>query len=72
MVVARLRCDAHSSEVFHIIDTIIKSQEKNTSLLRYTANQVGTGHKLHFNPKHQARAKLAAMNNKKGCGTPEV
>ena len=45
---------------------------KKTAVLRCTANQVGTGHKLHFQPKHPARAKLAAINNKNGCGTAEV
>ena len=45
---------------------------KNTSLLRCTANQVGTGHKLHFHNKHPVRTKLAAINNKNGCGTAEV
>ena len=33
-------------------------------MLRYTANQSGTGHKLHFQPKHPAWAKLAAIDNK--------
>ena len=45
---------------------------KKTALLCCTANQAGTGHKLHFQPKNQARAKLAAINNKKGCGRAEV
>ena len=45
---------------------------KNTALLRCTSNQAGTGYKLHFWPKHPARAKLAAINNKHGCGTAEV
>ena len=45
---------------------------KKTDLLRFTANQFGTGHKLHFQPKNPARAKLAAINNKNGCGTAEV
>ena len=43
-----------------------------TALLRCTANQAGTGHKLHFQPKNPARAKLSAINNKNGCGTAEV
>ena len=30
---------------------------KNTALLHCTANQVGTGHKLNFQPKHPARSK---------------
>ena len=42
------------------------------ALLRFNANQVGTGHKLHFQPKHPARAKLAAINNKNVCGKAEV
>ena len=41
-------------------------------MLRFTANQVKTDHKLHFQPKNIARAKLAAINNKNGCGTAEV
>ena len=45
---------------------------KKTTLLRCTANQAGTGHKLHFQPKNPAWAKLAAINNKNGCGTAEV
>ena len=45
---------------------------KKTALIRCTANQAGTGHKLHFQPKNPARAKLAAINNKNGCGTAEV
>ena len=36
---------------------------KNTALLRCTANQVGKGHKLHFQPKNPAWTKLAAINN---------
>ena len=38
---------------------------KNKSFLHFTANQAGIGHKLHCQPKHPARAKLAAINNKK-------
>ena len=45
---------------------------KKTALLRFTTNEVGTGHKLHFQAKIPARAKLAAINNKIGCGTAEV
>ena len=45
---------------------------KKTALLRCNANQVSTGHKLHFQPKNPARAKLAAINNKNGCGRAEV
>ena len=35
-------------------------------------NIVGTGHKIHFQPKNPARAKLAAINNKNGCSTGDV
>ena len=45
---------------------------KKRALLCCTANQVGTVHKLHFQPKHPVRAKLAAINNKNDCGTAEV
>ena len=45
---------------------------KKKTLLNCTTNQVSTGHKLHFKPKYPARAKLAAINNKNGCGTAEV
>ena len=45
---------------------------KKIDLLRCTTNQAGTGHKLNFQPKNPDRAKLAAINNKKGCGTAEV
>ena len=45
---------------------------KKADLLRCTSNQVGTVHKLHFQPKNPARAKLAAINNKNGCGRAEV
>ena len=45
---------------------------KNTALIRCTAHQDGTCHKLHFQPKNPAWAKLAAINNKYGCGTAEV
>ena len=45
---------------------------KNIALLCCTANQVSIDHKLHFKPKNPARAKLAAVNNKNGCGTAEV
>ena len=38
---------------------------KKTALIFCTVNQSGTGHKIHFQPKHPARAKLAAINNKK-------
>ena len=45
---------------------------KKKALLRCTANQVGTCHKLHIQPKHPSWAKLAAINNKNGCDTAEV
>ena len=45
---------------------------KKTDVLRCTANQAGTEHKLHFEPKHSARAKLAPISNKNGCGRAEV
>ena len=51
---------------------LIYKVRKKTALLRCTANQVGTGHKLHFQPKRPVRAKLAAINHKNGCGTAEV
>ena len=35
MDVARLKCDADSSEVFHIIDTIIEAKEKDKFSLLY-------------------------------------
>ena len=58
-------------EVFHIIDTKFKVRKK-TALFCSTANQAGTGHKLHFQPKNPARDKLTAINNKNGCGRAEV
>ena len=45
---------------------------KETCLICCTANQIGTGHKLHFQPKNPDKAKLVAINNKNGCGTAEV
>ena len=45
---------------------------KKTDLLRCTANQVGTGRNIHYQPKHPARTKLAAFNIKNGCFTAEV
>ena len=51
---------------------IICKNRKKKALLRCTANQADTGHKLHFQPKNPARAKLAAINNKNGCGMAEV
>ena len=71
MAVAQLRYNADISEVYHIIDTIIYDHKK-TYFLQCTANQAGADHKLHFQSKHPARAKLAAINNKNGCGTAEV
>ena len=49
-----------------------KNYAWNRDFLLHKANQVGTGHKLHFQPKNQERAKLAAINNKNGCGTAKV
>ena len=51
---------------------ISKKIRKKTYLLHCTSNQVGTDHKLHFQPKNQARVKLAEINNKNACGTAEV
>ena len=48
-----------------------KIREK-TVLLRCTANQVGTGNIVHFQPKHPVWDGLAAINNKNGCDTAEV
>ena len=45
---------------------------KKKYLLCCTSNQASTGHKLHFQPKNPARAKLTAINNKNGFGTAEV
>ena len=45
---------------------------KKTDMFRCTPNQAGTGHKLHFRPKNAAKTKLAAIDNKNGCGTAEV
>ena len=57
----------------YFISLIISYQVgKNTDFLRCTANQVGIRHNLHFQPKHPARAKFAAIDNKNGCGTAEV
>ena len=36
---------------------------EKTDLPRKTANQAGIGHKLNFQPKNPAWAKLAAINN---------
>ena len=51
---------------------IICKFRKKTGLLRCTANQVGTCHKLHFQHKNPSRAELSAINNKNGCDTTEV
>ena len=56
MAVARPRFDSEILAVFHIIDNKMSS----------------TGHKIYFQSNRPARAKLAAMNNKNGCGTAEV
>ena len=45
---------------------------KKTALIRCTANQADTGHKLDFQPKNPVKAKLAAINNKNGYGMAEV
>ena len=45
---------------------------KKTYLLHCTAKQAGTVHKLHFQPKNPARAKLTAINNKIGGGTTDL
>ena len=71
MAVAGMMCNADSSEVFHIIEIKCKVST-NTAFLRCNTNQFGIGHKLHFKTKHRARAKLAAIKNKNGCGTAEV
>ena len=64
-----------------VIDTVRKcfislilsyNVRKNTYFLYCTGYHVGTGHKLHFQPKNIARAKMAALKNKNGCGTAEV
>ena len=57
----------------YFISLILSNKVRvKTALLRCTSNQVGTDHKLHFQPKHPAWAKLAAINNKNGCGRDEV
>ena len=71
MALAWLKCDADILEVFHIIDTIISGKE-NTALILFTANQAGTDHKVNFQLKHPARAKLAAINNNNSCCMGEV
>ena len=45
---------------------------KKTYFLCCTANQVDTGHKLHFQPKNPVEDKMAEINNKNGCGTAKV
>ena len=62
MAVARLRCNPKTPEEFHIIDTIILGQEKYSFAPLYR-DQAGIGHKLHFQPKNPAGAKLSAINN---------
>ena len=71
MAIERLSCDGDSLELFHIIDTIIYGQEKYCFFC-CTANQSGTGHKVHLQPKNPVSAKLAAINNKNSYGTAEV
>ena len=63
-----------SKAVFLLTERTVRKYKvmKNIALLRCTANKVGTGHKLHFQPKNPARAKLVAINNKNGCGPAEV
>ena len=63
MAVARLSCDGDS---FGCVLSFIITYKvmKKTALLRCTANQAGTDHKLHFQPKNPVRDKLAAINNK--------
>ena len=57
---------------YMLVSMIWYKVRKKTAVLCCTANQDGTGHKLHFQPKHPAWAKLAAIRNKNGCGTAEV
>ena len=45
---------------------------KKTALLCCTAKKGRTDHNLHYQLKHPALAKLAAINNKNSCGTAEV
>ena len=52
MAVARLRCNAEISEVFHIIILSYKVRKK-TAMRCCNAKQVSTVHKLHFQPKNQ-------------------
>ena len=64
MAVARLRCDTDIRRCF--ISLILSYMvRKKTALLRCTSNQAGTDYKLHFQPKHAAMVKLAAINKKK-------
>ena len=55
-----------------ILLIVLFKVRKNTALLLCTTNQAGSGHNLRFQPKNPARAKLAEINNKNGCGTSEV
>ena len=72
MAVARLRCDGDSMESISYQWYYLIRPGRKIALLRCTSNQAGTGHKLHFQPKHSARTKLAATNNRNGCGRAEV
>ena len=57
----------------YLISLILSYKVRNnTALLRCNANQVGTGHNLHSQPKNPVRTKLAAINKKNVCGTAEV
>ena len=71
MAVARL-CMLQTYSKYIILLILSYKVMKKRALLCCTANQVGTGHKLHFQSKHPARTELAAINNKKGCGMAEV
>ena len=71
MYLVQLRCDADSYNYFTSLMITFKFN-KNIYLLCCTANQSGTGHNLHFQPKNLTRAKLEAINNNNGCGTAEV
>ena len=61
-----------SFQKYFISSILSYKVRKKTYLLCCTTNQVGTVHKLHFQPKNLACAKLAAINNKNGYGTAEV
>ena len=62
----------HTVRQYFISFILSYKVSKKTAFLCCTTNQAGTGHKLHFQPKHPARAKLAPINNKNGCGMAEV